>query len=145
MDKQKKSTNYFNSTFNCAQSTAVVFSDEAGLSEELILKALTGFGGGLAAMQKTCGAVTGAYFIIGLKNGKYQISDTSSKDITYKMIRKFNKEFTQRFGSLECLDLVGCNWSTEEGRRKYTETNLRKHVCEKCVAGAVEILEKLLK
>ena len=53
-------------TMNCAQSVLVCFANELNLDELTALKIASGFGGGMARAE-TCGAVTGAYMVLGLK------------------------------------------------------------------------------
>lgn len=45
-----------------------LFASDLGIDEKTALKISSGFGGGMACAE-TCGAVTGAYMVIGLKNG----------------------------------------------------------------------------
>ena len=53
--------------FNCSQA---VFSSYAeGIDEATALKIASGFGGGMGRMAETCGAVTGAMMVLGLKFG----------------------------------------------------------------------------
>ena len=57
----------FSKGLNCAQSVLASQSDITGIPVADSLKISTGFGAGMAMMQKTCGAVTGAYMAIGAK------------------------------------------------------------------------------
>ena len=45
---------------NCCQAVLVAFADEAGRSEEDLLRLGSGFGSGMGTMEGTCGALVGA-------------------------------------------------------------------------------------
>ena len=51
---------------NCAQSLVSMYCEDFGLDRNLGLKVAMGFGSGMARTGNTCGAVTGAYMILGL-------------------------------------------------------------------------------
>lgn len=40
-----------------------------------------GFGGGMGYINETCGAVTGAFMLIGLKYGKVEVDDNAARDM----------------------------------------------------------------
>ena len=134
----------FESGFNCAQAVFVPYAEEFGLNKEPALKLSCGFGGGMAHQQKTCGAVTGAYMVIGLKNGKYLKEDDPAREKTYVLVNEFTQRFMQHHGTTECRDLLQCDLNTEEGRRYHKEHQLRTTVCTKCVEEAIVLLDELL-
>ena len=90
------SSSLFSKGLNCAQSILAGKSNITGLSVSDSLKIATGFGAGMAMMQKTCGAVTGAYMVIGALHGRVKPDDTEARDRTYAMIEEFNNT-TRRF------------------------------------------------
>ena len=67
MDKVSHALSTFDSGFNCSQSVLTAFCNEFGLHDEPAFRIACGFGGGMGRMAKTCGAVTGAFMVIGLK------------------------------------------------------------------------------
>lgn len=103
-----------------------------------------GFGGGCARLGLTCGAVTGAFMVIGLKYGKAKADDNDAKEKTYAVVQEFSERFVERNKSLNCTELLGCDLGTSEGRVKVKEQNLLVTVCEKVVRDAAEILEEVL-
>jgi len=52
-----------------------------------------GFGAGMGFIGKTCGAVSGAIMLIGLKYGKVDKDDNAAKDKTYELIQAFSNRF----------------------------------------------------
>ncbi len=51
---------------NCAQTVLSTYCENFGLERILALRLAQGFGGGMGHAGKTCGAVTGAYMVLGL-------------------------------------------------------------------------------
>ena len=94
--------------------------------------------------DQTCGAVTGAFMVIGLKFGRARADDIEAKMKTAKMTNEFAKKFKARHGSIGCTDLIGCNISTPEGFEEAKKKDLFKQVCPKYVISAAEILDEIL-
>jgi C_GCAxxG_C_C family probable redox protein len=95
-------------------------------------------------LDQTCGAVTGAFMVIGLKYGRTRADDVDAKMKTIKMVNEFAKKFRDCHGSISCTDLIGCNVSTPEGFEEAKKKDVFKQLCPKYVKSAVEILEETL-
>jgi C_GCAxxG_C_C family probable redox protein len=93
--------------FYCAQTVFNLFASDLGIDEKTALKIASGFGGGMACAE-TCGALTGAYMVIGMKHG-HATSLPDDKAHTKQLIKKFNAEFKNEHGSLICKNLTGDN------------------------------------
>ena len=98
----------------------------------------------MGRMGKTCGAVIGAFMVIGIKYGRTAVQDAQSHESTNKLVNEFVKEFKSRDGSIVCPELLGCNLSTPEGQKAFKEKNLRATLCSRLVWDAAEIVEQLL-
>jgi C_GCAxxG_C_C family probable redox protein len=142
--KVEQAVSLFQQGFNCAQSMVTTYGEQFGLSREQGLKLGSGFGGGMGAMAGTCGAVTGAFMVLGLKYGSDCASDKEAKLSTYQLVREFAKKFKDHNGSITCKDLIGCDISTAEGYHAAKEKELFSTVCPKIVQDAAEILEEML-
>ena len=140
----EKAIQLFQSGYNCSQAILTAFGSKFGLDKKTCLKIATAFGGGMAKQQNVCGAVTGAYMVLGLKYGKYIQGDDKSKAKTYDLVNEFNKRFIEKNGSIICLDIIGENMNTEIGMKNIQENNLFKIKCEKAIANAVDILNEIL-
>jgi len=128
-------------TLNCAQSVLLSYAEELNLDRTTALRIALGFGGGMA-MAETCGAVTGAYMVLGLKANFKEKSIQEIKAETKVAVKKFNELFIARHGSLTCKRLLGVDISTSEGSIEANEKNLFNTVCIELVGSAAEILEK---
>ena len=127
-------------TLNCAQSVLLSYASELKLDRVTALKIAIGFGGGMA-MAETCGAVTGAYMVLGLKTQTEGKSVQEIKAESKAAVRKFNELFIAKHGSLTCRKLLGVDISTAEGSAEANEKNLFDSVCKELVGSAAEILE----
>ncbi len=127
-------------TMNCAQSVLLSYVSEIKLDRVTALKIASGFGGGMA-MAETCGAVTGAYMVLGLKGPTEGKSIQEIKAEAKAGVRKFNELFRAKHGSLTCKKLLGVDISTAEGSAKANEKNLFDSVCKELVGSATDILE----
>ncbi len=144
MDRIERASSSFNAGFNCAQAVLVAFGPEFGLERELALKVASPFGGGMGRLGGTCGAVTGALMALGLKHGQTRAGDEAAKEQVYSLVKQLVAEFKARNGSVLCRELLGCDLSTPEGRRRAKEAGLHSSRCPGFVRDAVEILEHIL-
>jgi C_GCAxxG_C_C family probable redox protein len=144
-DRVEAAVSFFKQGFNCSQAVFAVFADQFGIDEETALKISAGFGGGIGAQGLTCGAVTGAIMVIGLKHGGTKPEDTDAKKQTYRLARELSKRFKERnCGTIECRELLKCDMSTKEGYEEAKKRDVHNTVCPKFVADAAEILEEIL-
>ncbi len=130
--------------FNCAQSVCATFAEQFGLERKLALKVSGSFGGGIAGTGATCGAVTGALMVIGLKYGKCEPEDDAANQLCREKGEQFLARFTQKHSSLTCRELLGCDLSTEEGKQFHEASQGKEKKCKIFVADAVGILEEIL-
>ena len=126
---------------SCAQAIFSTYVEALGIDRQTAMKLSAGFGGGMGRMARTCGAVTGAFMVLGLKYGG---EDKDSRERAYQMVRQFASRFEARHGSLLCKDLMGCDISTPEGMQAVKERGLRAGICTGLVREAAEILETML-
>ncbi len=133
----------FDQGLNCSQAVLSAYAEDLGLDETTAMKIAAGFGGGMGRMAETCGAVTGALMVLGLKYGG-TIPDRQVKEAVYQRVREFAAQFKARHGALACRDLLGCDIGTAEGREIAKQQGLLTTRCPQFVRGAAEILEELL-
>jgi len=131
----------FQEGFNCSQAVFSTYCVEFGLDKTNALKIACGLGGGMGRLGETCGAVTGAFLIIGLKHGKFVKSDNVSKETTYKMVQEFAKLFEARNKTINCTELLGIDILS--GDKKLVGER-QKAICPGLVKDAAEILETFL-
>ncbi len=144
MSKVEDAVGCFSKRFNCAQAVLSAYSEGLGLDKETALKMASPFGAGMARMGETCGAVTGAFMVMGLKHGRSRVEDEQAKEKTYELMHEFMRKFKERNTSILCNVLLGFDISTPEGRKLAAEKDTHANLCPKYVRDAAEILEQLL-
>ncbi|MCD6333866.1 MAG: C_GCAxxG_C_C family protein [Candidatus Latescibacteria bacterium] len=144
MNKVDCAVSCFEEGFSCSQAVFSTYGPQLGLDRERALKIAGTFGGGMGRMGETCGAVTGAFVVIGLKYGNSKAEDNPSKEKAYSLVREFADRFQSRNGTIGCRELLGCELSTPEGRALAREKNLFATICPKLVQDAAKIIEQIL-
>lgn len=144
MEKAKVAVDVFEEGFNCAQAVVAAFVAQTGVAEQTAYRIACGFGAGMGRRQETCGAVTGGIMVLGMVYGRDIGRTDIDKENTYQMVNDFMDEFEKRHATTECRVLLGCDLTTEEGKRQYTDTHLHSAVCVQCVRDAVAILDGML-
>ena len=129
---------------NCAQAVLSTYCEKFGLERSLALKLAQGFGGGMGRMGATCGAVTGAYMVIGLAQKMWDENPRQSLDRTYELVREFNQRFKALHGSVICKELISCDLSTSEGLAEARNKKIFTTVCPDFVSDSVKILEAMI-
>ena len=143
MTKAERALATFDEGFSCSQAVFTAFCEDHGLDRNLGLKISQAFGGGMAHLGEACGAVTGAFMVIGLKHGRLKADDLAAKEKTYDLMRTFARRFKELHCSLTCRCLLGCDIGTEEGMKTAQEKNLFQTLCRNYVKDAAEIVESL--
>ena len=134
----------FLGSFNCAQSVFSAFAPELGLDKATALKIAGAFGAGIAYTGETCGAVTGALMVIGLKHGKADPEDEEAKERCYAKAKMFMERFHARCGALQCRQLIGYDLSKPEEVLSAKAAGIFTERCPAFVLAATEILEEIL-
>ncbi len=141
MTKGELAKQIFTSGRNCAQSVALAFKDEMGLTEEQISKLIIGFGGGFGRQRLVCGAVSGMVMVLG-----YMLSDGKDSLSAYTIVQNACAEFKAELGSLICSELlegVAVQGGVKPEAR--TEEYYKKRPCADICQVAGDIVAKYLK
>ena len=144
MSKSDCAVDCFNNGYNCSQAVFSTYCEQLGLDKTSALKVAGSFGGGMGHIGETCGAVTGAIMLIGLKHGKVQKDDNEAKEKTYQLVQEYSKLFIEKNGSVKCTELLGYDLSSSEGMNAAREANVWNTICSKLVKDSSQIVEDLL-
>lgn len=146
MSKVEKAVISFKNGYSCSMAIFSTYAPEFGVDEKIALRISSPFGAGMARMGETCGAVTGAFMVLGMLNhAKPGDSREAIKERLYSCVRYFANEFKSRYKSIKCKEILNCDLSTPEGLKAFKEKNLINTICAKCVRDAAEILEEYQK
>jgi C_GCAxxG_C_C family probable redox protein len=137
----EKATSRFLSGFNCAESVLLTMAEHHDVKSTLIPRIATPFGGGIARNGSICGCVTGALMSAGLEFGR--MHSTDDKEKAYAVATSFLNEFQREFGSLVCYELIGCDFRTPEGNKRFEQ--LKESKCVGFVKRTIGILLDLEK
>lgn len=118
--------------FNCAQAVACTYCDLVGMDEATMFAASEAFGAGMGGTQATCGAVSGAVLLAGLKNSSKDPEKPITKGATYKLSKEIVARFQEKNGSVICKELKGL------------ETGCALRSCDGCIEDAAAIAEAVL-
>lgn len=122
----------FEKMYNCCQAVICAYCEELGMKEEDAFRLAEGFGSGMGGLKDTCGAVTGMFMTIGLKNSAGKMDDPfATKMDTYQKLLDAAEKFKEKNGSIYCRDL-----KTQEGPQPLP-------CCMKCVEDAAQIIDEM--
>jgi len=132
----------FSGGFYCSQALLSTYCRDLGLDEEPALRLSCGLAAGMGRLGSTCGAVTGAYLVIGLKYGNVSPDDREAVERTFSLVQEFDRRFAAKHGSVNCRELLGVD--LRYGDKELAGERV-KAVCPGLVRSAAEILEDLLR
>jgi C_GCAxxG_C_C family probable redox protein len=124
---EKKTMENYKCGYNCTQAILKSCSHEFEIDEDILMKLSSGLGFGMYTGQ-TCGAVTAANIIFGLKYGSSDSTDKQSLRKVYKMIKTYETAFKEKHSSLNCKELK----------------TIYEVDCETLMKTSAEILKELL-
>lgn len=128
--------------FLCSESVLLAISNWLEIRSELIPKIATGFGAGIGGSSSICGAISGAIMALGLKFGRDE--PKKQEKPSYWFASQFLQRFQKEFGSTMCRQLTGCDFTTDTGRKKYTEEKLWETKCRRYIEDATAIVFDLI-
>ena len=144
MNKTEFAVESFNNGFSCSQSVLAAFCEEYGLDRKLALKMACSFGGGMGYLGEVCGAVTGAFMVLGLKYGQNTQEDKYSRSVNYSLVKDFATRFRKLNGSISCKELIEYDISDENQLIAARQTDVFQTKCVGYVKNAVQLLEEII-
>ncbi|HOQ05688.1 MAG TPA: C-GCAxxG-C-C family protein [Anaerohalosphaeraceae bacterium] len=143
MDRTEQAVCLFQKGYNCAQAILAVWCERFGLPQETAVKLAGGLGGGIGRNGETCGALTGAVLVLGLRYGTADPLDKNTKYDLYRRTRELMHRFKDHAGSLYCRQLLGFDMATPEGLAASQKPGAFDE-CPQFVRIAAELLDKML-
>jgi len=130
--------------YSCSQAVFAAYSEELGLGSEWALRIAAPFRAGMGRMGKTCGAVTGALMVLGLKYGEGGPGDNARKDLVCGLVQEFHRAFSSKNGSCICNELLGCDISDPGQMKQAAEKGIFFTLCPELVRSAAEIVGRMI-
>jgi C_GCAxxG_C_C family probable redox protein len=143
-DRIEKSILKFQSGSSCAQAVLSTYLPLLGISQSTAYKMGAGLGGGIGGKQYICGALNAGVIVLSTKYGNETVVDSDQKEVSVRLARKLVEEFEQKFGSAQCLEVIGFDLKSEDGKKKAAEAEISRKVCDPCVEYVCQYLEKVV-
>lgn len=94
--------------YNCSEAVAAAFAESKGQNPDEWAGLFSPFGGGIAGLGKTCGALTACMMIIGKEvaekgNGKKEIRERS-RELYDRFIESFSTDSCEKLSTHDCDD-----------------------------------------
>lgn len=143
--KSKKAEELFLMGYGCSQSVLGAFADDIGLDFNTAMKIASPFGGGMGRMREVCGAMTGAFMVLGLIYGFYEPSPFKKGEI-YQRVREIAELFKEKNGTIICRELLE-NVKTTKGAapEERTDEYYKRRPCLAHIIFTTELLEDYIK
>ena len=136
---------HFKQGYNCAQSVALAYADIYSVDQETVKMLSAPFGGGMGRLREVCGAVTGAFLVLGMEYPVMNPGDKTSKTANYAAVQRIALQFKGKMGSYICADLLKIGRHPQDPTPEDRNSEYyAKRPCAYCVAVAAEILGKEL-
>lgn len=118
--------------YNCAQAVACTYCDLVGVDEQMMFKMTEALGAGMGGMQGTCGALSGACVLAGMKRSTGNLEKPDSKVASYQLSKEILRQFEEKVGSVTCKEIKGVG------------TGNVLHSCNDCIKDAAGLVEQIL-
>jgi C_GCAxxG_C_C family probable redox protein len=143
MERHEAAVNQFMEGYRCSQAVLAVFAEDFGMDEDLARKISLPLAGG-SGVGGECGAVSGAFLVLGLKYGFAHPGDHKGVEKIMDKVNRFVQGFKSLHGEIDCPRLIGLDVFSEEGLKAFMENNVKATTCARFVGDTVKILEKIL-
>jgi len=100
--------------YNCSQSVYMALAPMMGIDRISAAKTAAYLGGGVCRTRQICGAVLGMLMACGDADGNTVGPDRDRKGENYAVGQDLMERFRERFGSLQCRDLLGLDPDKKE-------------------------------
>ncbi len=145
MNHEIKARELFKEGYNCAQAVFLAFYDVTGLDEKYAAALSSSFGGGMGRLREVCGAVSGAFMVLGLLYGYTDPKDHAAKKEHYALIQDIAAKFKTENGSIICRELLGLSAGADSPVPELrTQEYYKKRPCEDYVGIAARIVDEYI-
>ena len=138
--RAEKAEQLFLQGYACSQAIMVAFADLTGMDTRQAKLVAAPFGGGMGRLRLTCGALTGAFMVLGLLYGNEQPKDTETKYSCYELVRELEKQFRQLHQSSQCGEILQQHTTAAEVDRR----GHHQKICHILVRDTARLLAELI-
>lgn len=135
--------------YGCAQAVLLAYADLTGLDEKTLARLGSSFGGGMGRLREVCGAVSGAFAVLGFLCGYDDPTDKEGKSRHYADVRELARRITEKSGSgsIICREILASRSIPNEAggeAEARTPEYYHKRPCAELVYVAAEALGEML-
>ena len=94
----------------------------------------------MGRLRGKCGAVTGAFMVLGMATGKYDPKDMNTKLAQYKKVQDLNASIVNIYGTAECGELLKKKVSKEQIKARAHHNIVCTGLIEDSVSALYDIL-----
>ncbi len=130
---------------NCSQAVFLAFEDVTGMEQKTAVKLSSVFGAGMGKLREVCGAVSGAFMVLGLLYGYDDVTSKEEKTRTYRMIQDFAAKYKDEKGTIICRELLGLKEGEDLPEPAVrTEEYYRSRPCIGACRLAAELVDEVI-
>ena len=135
--------------YGCAQAVLLAYADLTGIEEKTLARLGSSFGGGMGRLREVCGAVSGAFAVLGFLCGYDDPTDKEGKSRHYADVRELARRITEKSGSgsIICREILASRSIPNEAggeAEARTPEYYHKRPCDRLVYVAAEALGEML-
>lgn len=146
-EARENAIKYMKKGYHCGPALLQVMWEAYDMKDESYLWSCIPFMGGISGQNKaTCGAVSAAAVVIGLRH-RTSLSDKKNAKIAREKARVLSsqvvKNFIQKFGDVTCQELLGIDFTKPGAYRNFRKANTAEQKCYQYVNFLIEALYAL--
>ena len=135
--------------YGCAQAVLLAYADLTGIDEKTLARLGSSFGGGMGRLREVCGAVSGAFAVLGFLCGYDDPTDKEGKSRHYADVRELARRITEKSGSgsIICREILASRSIPNEAggeAEARTPEYYHKRPCAELVYVAAETVGEML-
>ena len=129
----------------CSQPLLLALFELLNIENDMMLKAVSGFAGGISRMKSTCGALLTGVLILGIKYGREKMDLESFENLlkSYNPVQRLFRWFQEEFGSTNCFEITRTDLSNPIERNEWI-TSGRVEFCNQLIGKTAEKVSELL-
>lgn len=145
LKKAERAEELFLSGHTCSQAICIAFAEETGIAPDVLLRLAAPFGGGMGRLREVCGAVSGAFMVLGAIYGAEIHESHSAKSALYAHVQALAGAVRGEHGSIVCRELLGARGAdTAPTPEHRTADYYKKRPCPKLIASVAAALATYL-
>lgn len=139
----RKASKRFQNGYMCAESVLLSICEAIDYNSPVVPAIATAFCSGVSRTKGACGALQGGILAISLVHGR----DTTDQlpDNCYTLVQQLNNMFQNKYTTINCYELTGCDLSQIQGQTKFKEEGVKQKICLQLVEDVTDYTIELLK